>query len=270
MREYFEQFGQVEQCDVVTKPSGECKGFGFLVFERSESVDAVQAGRPHNFGDEAAACVLHTKRASLVEDKITNNLTGRKILIGSPTSFTFRSGTGGLDDSISDDDLREYFSQFGAVSEVLQLYHPDSERKRGVGFITFDDEDPVDKIVLIGSHMIKGRALEAQKALSERNNDKSGEEAKKPTDPTDKAMRKLFLRKLSKETTEESLTEYFGQFGEVVDVKIPNDRRSGNKATYGFLTFSTLEETDEVCNQCDNFLQSKLSLLVYEEETSQG
>ncbi|MGB0808938.1 MAG: hypothetical protein ACPGYJ_08215, partial [bacterium] len=45
--------------------------------------------------------------------------------------------------------------------EVLQLYHRDTERKKGVGFVTFDDEDPVDKIVLIGAHIIKGRALEA-------------------------------------------------------------------------------------------------------------
>merc|ERR550525_452181 len=32
VREYFEQFGVVEQCDVATKQDGECKGFGFLVF----------------------------------------------------------------------------------------------------------------------------------------------------------------------------------------------------------------------------------------------
>lgn len=251
VREYFEKFGQVEQCDVVMKPNGECKGFGFLVFERSEGVDAVQAARPHKFGETDKTVTLTTKRASLIEDKLTDNLTETKIFIGSPNSFTFRSGTGGLDDSISDDDLKEYFGQFGTVTEVLQLFHADSGRKKGVGFITFDDEDPVDKIVLIGAHMIKGRALEAQKALSEKkmNEIRSGveeEEVKKPTDPTDKCMRKLFIRKLSKETTEASLKEYFEKFGEVVDCKIPTDRKHGGKATYGFLTFKTLEEADEV------------------------
>ena len=140
VREYFEQYGLVEQCDVPTKSNGECKGFGFLVFEKADGVNAVQAARPHSFHEME----LKTKRASLVEDKISDNLTAKKIFIGSPNSFTFKSGTGGLDDSVSDDDLKEYFGQYGNVVEVLQLVHKDTDRKKGVGFITFDDEDPVE------------------------------------------------------------------------------------------------------------------------------
>ena len=113
----------------------------------------LQAARPHKLDDKE----LLTKRASLVEDKVTDNLSVKKIFLGSPNSFTFKSGTGGLDNSISDEDLKEYFGQYGNVTEVLQLFHRDTDRKKGVGFITFDDEDPVDKIVLIGAHIIKAR-----------------------------------------------------------------------------------------------------------------
>ena len=77
------------------------QGFGFIVFSQSVSVDAVQAARPHSLDE----CELLTKRASLVEDKMTDNLSAKKIFIGAPNSFTFKSGTGGLDNSISDDDL---------------------------------------------------------------------------------------------------------------------------------------------------------------------
>ena len=77
------------------------QGFGFIVFSQSVSVDAVQAARPHSMDE----CELLTKRASLVEDKMTDNLSAKKIFIGAPNSFTFKSGTGGLDNSISDDDL---------------------------------------------------------------------------------------------------------------------------------------------------------------------
>ena len=77
------------------------QGFGFIVFSQSFSVDAVQAARPHSLDE----CELLTKRASLVEDKMTDNLSAKKIFIGAPNSFTFKSGTGGLDNSISDDDL---------------------------------------------------------------------------------------------------------------------------------------------------------------------
>ena len=58
----------------------------------------------------------------MVEDKITDNLSCKKIFIGNPGSFTFKSGTGGLDNSVSDDDLKEYFGQFGTVTEEKELY----------------------------------------------------------------------------------------------------------------------------------------------------
>merc|ERR1719341_1877581 len=92
----------------------------------------------------------------------------------------------------------------------------------------------VDKIVLIGAHIIKGRALEAQKALSERTingiNDGQGEdEILKATDPTSRTMRRLFIRSLAFGTTVDDLKEHFGQFGELVDVEIPTVKATGKK-----------------------------------------
>ena len=108
--------------------------------------------------------------------------------------------------------FRQYFGQFGNITEVLQLYHRDTDRKKGVGLITFDDEDAVDKIVLIGAHIIKGRAIEAQKAITEKsmNDMKAGydESVTKATDPTDRVMRRLFIRRLPQNTTVEELNEH--------------------------------------------------------------
>ena len=54
VRQYFEQFGLVEACDVPTEREGDktvCKGYGFLVFEKAAGVDAVQAARPHTVNE---------------------------------------------------------------------------------------------------------------------------------------------------------------------------------------------------------------------------
>ena len=258
VREYFEQFGTLEECDVTMRPNGECKGLGFLVYSNSEGVNGVQANRPHTIDDKE----VHTKRASLVEDKMTDNISCKKIFIGSPNSFTFKSGTGGLNDSISDEDLKEYFGQYGNVTEVLQLFHKDTDRKKGVGFVTFDDEDPVDKIVLVGAHIIKGRALEAQKAISEKkmNDIRAGmedDEVKKPTDPTARCMRRLFVRRIQEDTTVEKFKEFYEQFGEVVDAEIPKHKKTGKKASYGFVTFKTLEDTDKCMKARPHVIEGK-------------
>ena len=54
---------------------------------------------------------------------------------------------GGVKDSVSDEDLQMYFSSFGNVQAVEMITDRETGRKRGFGFITFDDCDSVDKIV---------------------------------------------------------------------------------------------------------------------------
>ena len=44
--------------------------------------------------------------------------------------------------------------QFGRVLSVSQKVWQDSGKKRGYGYVEFDDEDPVDKIVLLRIHNV--------------------------------------------------------------------------------------------------------------------
>ena len=53
---------------------------------------------------------------------------------------------GGLRDNIGENELREYFSSYGDIEIVDLLTDKVTGRKRGFGFITFDDYDAVERI----------------------------------------------------------------------------------------------------------------------------
>lgn len=51
----------------------------------------------------------------------------------------------GIKDDVTEDQLKEYFSDFGAVTNVIIVVDKATGKKRGFGFVEFDDYDPVDR-----------------------------------------------------------------------------------------------------------------------------
>lgn len=54
---------------------------------------------------------------------------------------------GGIKEEHDEDDLKNYFSEFGNIESVDIITDKDTGKKRGFAFVTYDDYDPVDKIV---------------------------------------------------------------------------------------------------------------------------
>lgn len=51
-----------------------------------------------------------------------------------------------LNDAITEEDLKDYFSPYGNVTSTALVINKETGKKRGFGFVEFDDYDPVDKI----------------------------------------------------------------------------------------------------------------------------
>ena len=54
---------------------------------------------------------------------------------------------GGIKEDIEEDEIRTYFEDFGTVTDVAIVTERGSGKRRGFGFVTFDDYDAVDKVV---------------------------------------------------------------------------------------------------------------------------
>ncbi|XP_061034183.1 heterogeneous nuclear ribonucleoprotein A1-like [Eubalaena glacialis] len=73
---------------------------------------------------------------------------------------------GGIKTDTEEHHLRDYFEQYGKIEVIEIMTDQGSGKKRGFAFVTFDDHDSVDKIVIQKYHTVNGHNCEVRKALS--------------------------------------------------------------------------------------------------------
>ncbi|XDA89019.1 hypothetical protein R6Z07M_018659 [Ovis aries] len=73
---------------------------------------------------------------------------------------------GGIKEDTEEHHLRDYFEQYGKIEVIEIMTDRGSGKKRGFAFVTFDDHDSVDKIVIQKYHTVNGHNCEVRKALS--------------------------------------------------------------------------------------------------------
>uniref|UniRef100_A0A8C6FAT6 RRM domain-containing protein n=1 Tax=Monodon monoceros TaxID=40151 RepID=A0A8C6FAT6_MONMO len=153
LRSHCEQWGVLTDCVVMRDPdTRRSRGFRVVTYATVEEVDAAMNARPH----KVDGSVVEPERAVAREDsqRPGAHSTVKKIFIG------------GIKEGAEERHLRDYFEQCGKIELTEIVTDRGSGKKRGFAFVTFDDHDSVDKIVIQKYHTVYGHNCEVRKAPS--------------------------------------------------------------------------------------------------------
>jgi len=152
---YFKQFGVVEEAIVMRdRMTGTSRGFGFVTFKDTASMDAVLGSTtPLELDGRPVDC-----KSAVPKEEIQK--TGQR---------TKKIFVGGLSPDTTESEFSNYFSKFGTVTEAIIMMDHDSKRSRGFGFITYDSEDSVEDVMRMQDsgkpHSLTDKVVECKKAV---------------------------------------------------------------------------------------------------------
>ncbi|XP_062108928.1 heterogeneous nuclear ribonucleoprotein 1 [Humulus lupulus] len=175
LKEYFENYGEVLQTVVMReKFTGKPRGFAFVVFSDPSVLDRVLQETHTIDGRTVDAKKALSREEQQTSARSGNPNPGRNAGGGGGNMRTKKIFVGGLPPTLSEEGFREYFESFGHVTDVVVMYDQNTGRPRGFGFISFDSEDAVDRVLHKTFHDLNGKQVEVKRALPKDANPSGG------------------------------------------------------------------------------------------------
>ncbi|XP_022852600.1 heterogeneous nuclear ribonucleoprotein 1-like [Olea europaea var. sylvestris] len=161
LKEYFGAYGEVMEAVIMRdRTTGRARGFGFVVFTDSAVAERVIKEKHMIDGRTVEA-----KKAVPRDDQhlMYRNSSNSQ---GSPgPGRTKKIFVGGLASTVTESDFKSYFDQFGTITDVVVMYDHNTQRPRGFGFITYNSEDEVDRVLHKTFHELNGKMVEVKRAV---------------------------------------------------------------------------------------------------------
>jgi len=129
LKAYFSAFGEVKDASIKTDALGTSRGFGFVLFNHPDEVEAVLAHESHSLNNKK----IEPKKAA-AREKI------KKIFVG------------GFAPDVNMETLHEHFSKFGEIEKIdLPIKDQENKKHKGFCFVSFVDAASVDAATAKGN-----------------------------------------------------------------------------------------------------------------------
>ncbi|KAJ6765469.1 RNA BINDING PROTEIN [Salix purpurea] len=233
LQHIFSKYGKIVSCKVAVTPEGKSKGYGYVQFESKESSnDAIQ--------------------------KVNGTIVEGKEIYVSPfisRSERFQANSGAiytnlyvknLDSEVTEDILRDKFSQFGEITSLL-ISKDENGVSKGFGFVNFEHSNDAKR----AEESIHGTQLESKAiyvARAQTKAERQGilsaqfEQRRKERLQKYKGLN-VYVKQIDENVDDSQLNDYFSQCGVISSAKIMRDQKGASKG-FGFVCFSTPEEAN--------------------------
>lgn len=155
---------------------------------------------------------------------------------------------GGLDESITENDLAVYFGRFGRVVDKQIKMDQKTLRSRGFGFVSFKQPESVAEVFATQPHFINGCKIDCKPA-------KSKEESQQESIELRGTNRKIFVSNIPKNSTHNEVLQLFGQFGPIEDLNLMYKKK---ETGFCYITFSNQEAAYFALHQTNLWLRKHL------------
>ncbi|XP_024867421.1 RNA-binding protein squid-like isoform X2 [Temnothorax curvispinosus] len=141
LRDHFGKFGEIESISVKVDPhTGISRGFAFMVFTNPKTIDKLLASGEH-----------YINKRKVDPKRVSKKPQHGKIFVG------------GLTPDITDDDIKNYFGQYGTIVELQAPFDKVKNQRKGFCFITFDSKEVVYKLLKTPKQTINGKEVDVKK-----------------------------------------------------------------------------------------------------------
>lgn len=245
------------------------RGFGFVTFAEADAAQTCVANDTTLEG-RVVDCKLAQSKEDMKgpDPRVQRAPQGGAEGLGAPTSG--KVFVGGLSPETTDESLADAMSEIGEVTDVMIGFDKITGRSRGFGFVTFADPSCVKVLLQTSNYEIDGKVVEVKQACAKTDRPQAGGHQghrdnghhRAPAPVSHKhsrgpAVTKIFVGGLPPTASSETLTNYFRNFGDILDATIMYDKETNRSRGFGFVEFEQTQTCSTVTSHNNHHIDGK-------------